>query len=318
MTLAPTDIPQVFHKGEIAIQERLGIAEMVAKFGPKNIRDHMPDQHREFFNQLPVMFVGALDDSGQPWATATFGKPGFAHSPDDKTLIFSGDILASDTLGLQTTSGRKLGLLGLELETRRRNRLNATVREAKGGIYELSVDQSFGNCPKYIQRRNMTWRQDIEGTGLVTRSSVISSDIKQALRTADTFFIASRTADIEGAARNGVDVSHRGGRPGFVKAEGNLISFPDFSGNRYFNTLGNIHLDPRVGMFFPNFQNGDAIFVSGRANIVWDQERINAFEGAERIIDIEVLETVSIERILPLKGDFIDEWPFLRNTGVWT
>jgi predicted pyridoxine 5'-phosphate oxidase superfamily flavin-nucleotide-binding protein len=312
------NLSQVFHEGEVAIQERLGVAEMVAKYGPKNIRDHMPDQHREFFNQLPMMLVGALDDSGQPWATAAFGKPGFAHSPDDKTLVISGGILASDTLGLLTTIGSKLGLLGLESETRRRNRVNATVSETEGGTYALSVDQSFGNCPKYIQRRDMTWREDAEGTGSVTRSSDISSDIKQALESADTFFIASRTADIEGAARNGVDVSHRGGRPGFVKAEGNLISFPDFSGNRFFNTLGNIHLDPRVGLFFPNFQTGDAIFISGRASIIWDQARIDAFKGAERIIDIEVLETVRVEGILPLKGDFIDEWPLLRNTGVWT
>ena len=50
-------------------------------------------------------------------------------------------------------TGARLGLLGIDLATRRRNRLNAVVDSVADGKLHLSVLQSYGNCPKYIQAR---------------------------------------------------------------------------------------------------------------------------------------------------------------------
>lgn len=58
-----------FHPGEIAIQQRLGVAERMAEFGRRVVRDHMPDQHRQFYAQLPFLVVAAVDDQGRPWAS---------------------------------------------------------------------------------------------------------------------------------------------------------------------------------------------------------------------------------------------------------
>ena len=57
-----------FHAGERAVQERVGVAARMAEFGPRVIRDFMPDQHREFFAQLPFVIAGTKDAAGQPWA----------------------------------------------------------------------------------------------------------------------------------------------------------------------------------------------------------------------------------------------------------
>ena len=75
-----------FHRGELAIQERLGIVEKMDKYGRAGIRDFLLDQHREFFSKLPFFVVGSVDARGRPWASQLAGEPGFLHSPDSKRL----------------------------------------------------------------------------------------------------------------------------------------------------------------------------------------------------------------------------------------
>ena len=53
--------PSPFHEGEIAIQKQLGVAERMDTFARKVVRDHMPDQHRAFFSQLPFLVAASVD-----------------------------------------------------------------------------------------------------------------------------------------------------------------------------------------------------------------------------------------------------------------
>jgi predicted pyridoxine 5'-phosphate oxidase superfamily flavin-nucleotide-binding protein len=46
------------HAGELAVQRRLGIEQRMQKIGTRVIRQFMPDQHRQFYEQLPMVFVG--------------------------------------------------------------------------------------------------------------------------------------------------------------------------------------------------------------------------------------------------------------------
>ena len=99
---------------------------------------------------------------------------------------------------------------------------------------------------------------------------------------ADTFFVASY-ADNENGARR-VDVSHRGGRPGFVHvAEDGVLTIPDYAGNLFFNTLGNLLLNPRGGLVFAGFDTGDLLQLSGDTEIILNSPEIKKFEGAERL-----------------------------------
>ena len=78
--------PPAFHEGERALQARAGMAERMAQLGPRVIRDFMPDQHREFFAQLPFVIAGTVDEGGQPWASVLAGPTGFLHSPHARQL----------------------------------------------------------------------------------------------------------------------------------------------------------------------------------------------------------------------------------------
>ena len=59
-------------------------------------------------------------------------------------------------------------------------------------------------------------------------------------------------------------MSHRGGKPGFVGVQGDTLAIPDFRGNRFYNTLGNLLGDPRAGLLFVDFASGDILQIQGR------------------------------------------------------
>ena len=122
-----TAMAATFHEGEVALQERAGSRAKLAEIGPRVIRDHMPDQHREFFAQLPFVLVGTVDAQGQPWASVLAGEPGFVSSPDPRRLVVRARPLAHDPLAANLADGAAIGLLGIEPHTRRRNRLNGWV-----------------------------------------------------------------------------------------------------------------------------------------------------------------------------------------------
>ncbi len=322
--MSATDLPEAssaFYDAELAVHARLGVPDETARMRARAIRPFMPDQHRSFFNQLPFMVTGALDGSGQPWASAAFGPQGFVSSPDPQSLIMAAPPLLGETLGLQLAAGNKLGLLGIELQTRRRNRVNTVVTALSDQGLVMKVDQSYGNCPKYIQTRDLAWRSegiDPRGAAAAVETKTTEKVAKRMISAADVFFIASRSAEISDDPRTGVDASHRGGKPGFVRVgEDGRLSFPDFSGNLFFNTIGNIQSDPRVGLFFPDFAGGDAVFVAGRAEVEWDGPNVEAFEGAERLIHVTPTRVVLAKAALPIAGKLVEAWPMLEETGAW-
>jgi len=55
-----------FHRGELLLQDRLGVRADVHSYAPRVIRPQMPDQHREFFANLSYFFIGSVDASGAP------------------------------------------------------------------------------------------------------------------------------------------------------------------------------------------------------------------------------------------------------------
>src|SRR5262252_5216574 len=147
----------VFHAGELALQERAGVRERLDATAPRFVREYMPEQHREFFARLPTLLIGSLDARRQPWASILFGAPGFVDALDPRHLTVSARPLAGDALNEALAVGAPLGLLGIEPHTRRRNRLNGTIVDVAADRFTVEVDQSFGNCPQYIQARAPEW-----------------------------------------------------------------------------------------------------------------------------------------------------------------
>ncbi|CAO4182028.1 pyridoxamine 5'-phosphate oxidase family protein [Methylorubrum extorquens] len=272
-----------WHRGEVAIQESVGVAGRMAELGPRVIRDHLTEQHQAFFPLLPFAVLGSVDREGRPWATLREGEPGFLHAPDPFRLRVDGRREPDDPAEAGLEDGDGVALLGIELATRRRNRLNGTVERAGPEGFAIHVEQSFGNCPQYIQSRHEGPRA---GEPATRPRPVLSDGLDPAARrlvaAADTFFVASFVEDAGGWRQ--VDVSHRGGRPGFVRvgADGGL-TVPDYSGNRFFNTLGNLLANPRAGLVFPDFATGALLQMSGRTEIVLDPNEDERIDGAERL-----------------------------------
>ncbi|UYW25832.1 pyridoxamine 5'-phosphate oxidase family protein [Methylorubrum extorquens] len=272
-----------WHRGEVAIQESVGMAGRMAELGPRVIRDHLTEQHRAFFPLLPFAVLGSVDGEGRPWATLREGEPGFLHAPDPFRLRVDGRREPNDPADAGLEDGDGVALLGIELATRRRNRLNGTVERAGPEGFAIRVEQSFGNCPQYIQSRHEGPRA---GEPATRPRPVLSDGLDPAARrlvaAADTFFVASFVEDAGGWRQ--VDVSHRGGRPGFVRvgADGGL-TVPDYSGNRFFNTLGNLLANPRAGLVFPDFATGALLQMSGRTEIVLDPNEDERIDGTERL-----------------------------------
>jgi predicted pyridoxine 5'-phosphate oxidase superfamily flavin-nucleotide-binding protein len=270
-------IHKVWHAGELAWQEQLGVAGQMAEVGARAVRDAMPDQHRTFFGQLPFILAGYENDVGQVFASLLSGPPGFISSPDARHLRIDIVPAAADPIAAALRPGLALGLLGIELPTRRRNRANGRVAQADATGFVLAVEQSYGNCPKYIEKRNYGPNRP---PAQVTSEPIQELDeaTRRLIGNAGTFFVAST------AGRGALpDVSHRGGRHGFVAigADG-TVTIPDYTGNHFFNTLGNFLLDPRAGLLFPDFESGDLLQLTGQAKIIADAPDELAMPGAER------------------------------------
>ena len=299
-----------YHRGERAAQARIGLAEKMAPLGELILQDAMPGQHRDFYEKLPLMFVGAADDDGNLWASVLAGEPGFIQSPTSTELQIHSSFDALDPIAAAIRAGRDLGLLGIELETRRRNRLNARIESADADGLRLEVKQSFGNCPKYIQRRQHRKREDQVA---VSRKDFDTFDTatQAFIRQADTLFIASQFDDGENAANRGPDVSHRGGVPGFVEiTDERRLSIPDYSGNNFFNTIGNLIENPRAGLLFIDFDSGSILSMTGRAEVIWAEDEPLEIDGVERLIRFTLERGVRLDNLLPFEWQFEDYSPY--------
>lgn len=311
-----------FHAGERLVQERLRVRDRTETVGRRIVRDHMPDQHREFYARLPLVLVGSVDDRGRPWASPLAGGPGFLTSPDPRTLDVAALPHVGDPLHGTVRVDAEVGVLGIELETRRRNRLNGRIATVRSDGFAIAVRQAFGNCPKYIQTRSVEPlpAEDAPGTEKpVHRSDRFDARIRALIAQSDTLFIATAYGESPDAASQGADVSHRGGKPGFVRAaDDRSLVLPDFSGNNHFNTIGNLVMNPKAGLLFIDFETGDLVYTTGAAEIVWEGEEVAAFAGAERLIRFRVEEVIRIANGLPLRFRFKAYSPALARTGSWT
>lgn len=308
-----------FHPAELALQERFGRRKMLEAPGRRSVRDHLIPQHREFFQQLPFLLVGSIDESGQPWASIVAGTPGFATSPDPRHLRV--DVLphSGDPLAGNLRDGAPIALLGIELPTRRRNRLNGTVTAVDAGGWTVAVVQSFGNCPQYIQSRDFRFVEPGGNTQQGSRDQRLSVDDRALIAHADTFFIASANLRKEDGESYGADVSHRGGRPGFVRIDDErTLTAPEFIGNFFFNTIGNLQVNPRAGLLFLDFSTGDVLMLRTRTNVIWDGAEVRAFEGAQRLLRFEIDETIRFNGVLPFRSDGEPSYAReLTRTGTW-
>ncbi|MCS7476956.1 pyridoxamine 5'-phosphate oxidase family protein [Umezawaea endophytica] len=247
-----------FHPGELAAQRVAGTSALAARVRPI-ISDTIPRGATDFVARQRLLVLGAQDRGGRPWATALVGPEGFLSVVDEHTLRAGAQVVGTDPLAEVLRDEVDVGTLVIDLVARKRLRVNGRWRPVAGGG-EVDVHQAFGNCPKYIQARVMG-EGPTDPHPVVRRGAELDTAQSVLVSTADTFFIGT-------AAAGGVDVSHRGGNPGFVEVLSSTeLRWPDYVGNAMMMTAGNIDLNPLAGLLFPDWESGATLQVTGTARV---------------------------------------------------
>ncbi len=292
-----------YHRGEIEVQDRAGVREMAARISDV-IRPEIPPYTRDFLEDQRTVVVGFNGADGRVWASLLTGESGFLRVLDERTLRIDACPVPGDPLDENSKPGMDVGLISIDLSSRRRMRLNGKAERRPEGLY-VYVEQVYGNCPKYIQAREPETAGGSTSVepGSTRRAGALTGEQRRLISSSDTFFIASAHPD------DGADASHRGGLPGFVRfLDEDTLAFPDYSGNNMFNTLGNIAANPKTGLLFVNFERGDTLQLSGEARVIWDPARTAEFAGARRVVQFCIEEIV--ENIVPLRWRFVAYSPF--------
>lgn len=261
-----------FHDGERAVQARVGAAF------PGAIRDVIPPIAAQFAATREFCIVSGLGIGGHVWTTMLAGPPGFVRADGEHSVRVRALPQRTDPLSGLLAGGGPVGLL--LYDDHRRMRVNGAARPAHDG-FAIAADQVFSNCGRYISNRRGIPVDQLQPDVAAGRG--LSWGQRDLIRSADTFFIGSQHPD--GSA----DASHRGGNPGFVRVDAaDELRWPDYDGNNMFMTLGNVTLDPRVGLLFLDWTRGTLLQVSGRAEIDWSPEAAAELPGAQRVVRMQI------------------------------
>ncbi|PGH13323.1 hypothetical protein AJ79_03740 [Helicocarpus griseus UAMH5409] len=288
----------------------------------------------------PLIALGTIDNQGQPWTTVWGGEAGFAapvsqsiigirnfvdksYDPVVETLFAGKD---NGQVIKEEGEGRLMSGLSVDLESRKRVKLmgrmvagslaglKALDSDKKGkepkhvGQAQLAVkiDQSLGNCPKYINRKHIT--PVVPDPKLMSHSPQLPSGAVDLLGQTDTLFISSYHED-------SMDTNIRGGPRGFVRIVSNddsgaVLAYPEYSGNRLYQTLGNLQATPLAGYAFPDFETGNVLYLTGRAEVLIGKDAASLLPRSNLAIKLTVTRAKYVENGLSFKGEPGDPSPY--------
>ncbi len=295
----------VWHEGELEVQERAGVRAEADELAG-SYRRSIPSAMAGFLAQQQFAILSTADREGRVWAHLVAGQAEMIEARSANSIALVQGKIETELPTVNVASDQLAGLLVIDFARRIRVRINGRATAKADGSMVIAIDQFYGNCSKYIQRRVVESFGDSPISRESSNSNSLSPSQCELIHHADTFFISSRHL------LHGADASHRGGKPGFVRVEAaTRIVFPDYSGNNMFNTLGNIAVNPAVGLLFVDFESGTTLQVSGRATVDWDRERASHSELAQRMIEVEIEMVREVEQATSLRYRFIGYSPSL-------
>jgi hypothetical protein len=297
-----------YHAGEVAVQERAGERSTAARRGGM-IGERLVDGARAFLSRQGVAAVGAAAPDGTVWASLWSGAAGFVRSDDGERVEVISALdrtLDVDPVRPIVATGAPLGLLVIDLSTRQRLRINGVVSRVDAAGIELRVRETFGNCNKYIQRRQRSDDGSPDAVALVAHGHALDDERRDFIARTDTAFVASIHPV------RGLDVSHRGGQPRFIWTESDgTLRMPDYPGNSMFQTFGNFEVDPRAGLSLIDFERGRVLSLTGTAATVFGAEdRRHPTGGTGRYWSLSVTQWVDFPLPPAMRWTLIDRSPF--------
>ncbi|KAH7885648.1 hypothetical protein F5I97DRAFT_1810448 [Phlebopus sp. FC_14] len=331
-----------WHKGERAIQCKLGF-DGVVSLAWRDVHPEMTEQHQTFYTtRLPFIPVTTIDDRQRPWSSILAGRggePGFATSKSFGELTMNispweGDPFL-ENVGMGDGRGLKLiAGIGVEFSTRRRNKFAGYVEsvERDGDVFRVRsvVNEALGNCPKYINVRELVAWPDTHPRVLHRRVDLsanerLPSDVISFILESDTLFLGTLySASEEDRAKfpSHVGMNHRGGKPGFVRvrpSDGRTLVLPDYSGNRLMTSLGNIEATPVASFTFVSFMTGSILYLTGHAQNIVGAEAQRLMPRTNALTTLYVTGFIFVSDALPVRqrpGSVANRSPYSPPTRL--
>ncbi|TFK71155.1 hypothetical protein BDN72DRAFT_482403 [Pluteus cervinus] len=292
------------------------------------ISGDLPTEHAIFHSQkVPFLPIVTLGPDGRPWSSILAGedgRPGFIRYSRYSTLTIDANVWKGDPILENSKSwgggGESRGILvaglGIDYGTRRRNKFAGKVAKANrvndAFHLEFSINEAIGNCPKYITIRDLVPYTSTHPVVAyknhnLSEDDQLPEDALAIVKQADTVFLG--TEYIASASESDLYPSHlglnqRGGRPGFVRispSNGRYLYLPDYSGNKFMTSLGNVEATPLASLTFINFLTGDILYLTGNARNIVGEEAHNIMPLHNLLTEVYVTGYTLVRDALPIR-----------------
>ena len=322
-----------WHEGEVKIRE--------AMHSPPTDNPTVPTLSPQLANHLqvaPLVAIGTIDKEGRPWTTLWGnGDKGFARPLANEIIGIRTpvtgkyDPVVEELFGKDATgevvreegTGRMVSGLTIDLETRKRVKMYGRMIAGALGTREdevagheehiaeaqlvLKIEQSEGNCPKYLNKKHIV--SALASPELVSDSAKLTQEAIDLVGKADLFFISSRHNDLD------MDTNHRGGPQGFLRVASNedsgaVLYYPEYSGNRLYQTLGNLAVNPLAGLCVPDFDTGDMLYFTGKTDILIGTDAAKVLPKSNLAVKITIIAARFVKHALPFRGVEGDRSPY--------
>ena len=313
-----------WHEGEIAMAKAMRVPDMDNPTVPT-----LSPQLANHARIAPLIAMGTLDKQGRPWTTLWGGEKGISQPIAEGILgirsqvVRQHDPVVEELVGKEGDGtvvreegvGRMVSGLTIDLETRKRTKLYGRMiagalsmredeaTETQQHVAEvqlvLKIEQSLGNCPKYLNKKHVELAES--DPELVSDNPQLPQQALDLLLKADLFFLSSANHDQD------MDTNHRGGPAGFVRVisndpSGAVLCYPEYSGNRLYQTLGNLKVNPVVGICVPDFDTGDMLYLTGTTEILIGPEAAKVLPRSNLAVKITTTAARFVATALPFRG----------------
>jgi NAD(P)H-flavin reductase len=308
-----------WHMGEKEIQAAMHVEDIDNPTVPQ-----LSPQLSNHLQIAPLISVGTLDKDGRPWTTLLGGEtplsqplgggiiglrtPVIARYDPVVEALVGGE--AKGEVVREEGKGRMISGLTIDLQSRKRVKLFGRMiagalskkDDGEAAVVEmqvvLKVEQSLGNCPKYLNKKKI--EPAISNPRLVSDSTRLSPQAVELIAKADLFFISSSNQDQD------MDTNHRGGPTGFIRvsqdASTTVLYWPEYSGNRLYQTLGNLQINPVAGICIPDFDTGDMLFLTGTTQVLMHEHAAAVLPRSNLCVRLTITAARFVSQALPFRG----------------
>ena len=171
----------------------------------------------------------------------------------------------------------------------------------------LSKTKLIGNCPKYLNKKEIFFF--LPKPELVSDCLPLVEPAVTLLAKVDLFFISSSYR------RSSMGTNDRGGSPGFVRLLRNdaletTLVFPEFSGNRLYQTLGNLKTNPLAGLLFPDFDTGDVLYATCTTEVVVGKAAAALLPRSNLVVKAKLIKARFVRQGLAFRGTPGEQSPY--------